>query len=574
MLSTTSKSVDFGSSSLVGDLLLRRSTITAEQLLAAKAYQTQHGMAFVASLVRLGFVTEQDLVAQLHREYRLPIVDPLTVKPSVEALESIPPLLVHKHQLLPISREGSTLTVAMADPSNLVALKEVKFLSDCTVKVMLAGARAIEAAIERHYSQSSYAEVLTELNGKTGQDEEQDVDLRELQRITQDAPIVKLVNALMSDAIEKRASDIHIEPHSDEMQVRFRIDGVLCDVMQPPAKFKRALASRIKIMAGLDIAERRLPQDGRLRVRMAGGKEEVDFRVSVLPTVYGEKVVLRVLARSQVDFEMKRLGFSTEQLTQFRRALGQSWGMILVTGPTGSGKTTTLYGALAELNGVTRNISTAEDPVEIHLRGINQVQISEDIGLTFASALRAFLRQDPDVIMVGEIRDGETAGIAVKAALTGHLVLSTLHTNDAPSAVTRLVDMGVEPFLVASSVNLVIAQRLVRRICPSCRVPDEASVETLRALGFAAEEIDGLAVYRGAGCYDCANTGYRGREAIYEVFAINDDIRQMITARCSAVDLKRKALAEGMRTLRDSGLEKLRAGVTTVEELLRVAAPE
>src|SRR5438477_4406115 len=454
--------------STLGGLLVKKSIVTPEQLVRAKTDQQQQGGPLVTSLIRLGIIRDDDLLITLHQEYRLPILDLQSIEPSPEVLRLIPPVLAQKHHVLPISRNGSILTLAVADPSNLAAFNEIKFLSGCDVKVVLAQAGAIEKAIKKNYNQSAqaYEEVLAKLEVEKPRDN--GVDLDELQRASEEAPVVKLVSTLRSDAIEKRASDIHIEPYEDDIRVRFRIDGVLHEIMQPPVRLKAAIVSRIKVMAQLDIAERRLPQDGVIKMKM-GGNKEINFRISVMPTVFGEKVVLRLLAKGNLEYDLNKLGMDEVEFRHFRKAIAEPSGMVLVTGPTGSGKTTTLYSALATLNKIERNISSAEDPVEIYMRGINQVKISEDIGLSFATVLRSFLRQDPDVLMIGEIRDFETIEIAVKAALTGHLVLSTLHTNDAPSTIGRMLNMGVDAFLVSSSLNLIVAQRLARVICAQCK---------------------------------------------------------------------------------------------------------
>jgi len=457
----------------------------------------------------------------------------------------------------------------MADPSNLTAINEVKFLTGYDVKVAVAAPTVIQHAIERYYDrQTDYDEVLSLLGNDSLEllHGEAEIDLKELERATEEAPVVRLVNALLTDAIRKRASDVHVEPYEKMLRVRFRIDGVLYEIMQPPLRLKNALTSRIKVMAQLDIAERRLPQDGRIKMKLAGNKE-MDFRVSVLPTMFGEKVVLRLLDKSNLQLDMTKLGFEERALKHFKDAIYKPFGMVLVTGPTGSGKTTTLYSALAELNKVSTNISTAEDPIEFNLVGINQVQMHDEIGLNFAAALRAFLRQDPDVIMVGEIRDFETAEIGVKAALTGHLVLSTLHTNDAPSTVNRLLNMGVEPFLVASSINLIMAQRLARVICAQCKEEHPVAPEVLRELGWTGEP---FMAYRGAGCTACGGTTYRGRIALYEVMPMGDELREQVLAGATALDLKRAAVGAGMKSLRQSGLSKVADGMTTIEEILRV----
>ena len=557
-------------SSRLGDLLQRRGDLSAEQLLQAVEAQREHGGALSSHLVRLGFLSEEKLLSYLEREYRLPVVDPLSLDISREVLNVVPPALVRKHHLIPTSLVRSTLTLAMADPSNLMAINEVKFLTGFDVKVAVTAPTVLQAAIERYYDHghAAYDEVLSALGNENVEvvRSEDDIDLQELEKSTEEAPVVRLVNALLTDAIRKRASDVHVEPYEKLLRVRFRIDGVLYEIMQPPMRLKNAITSRIKVMAQLDIAERRLPQDGRIKMKVGGGSD-MDFRVSCLPTIFGEKVVLRLLDKSNLQLDMTKLGFEEQALRNFKDAIYKPFGMVLVTGPTGSGKTTTLYSALAELNKVGTNISTAEDPVEFNLVGINQVQMHDEIGLNFAASLRAFLRQDPDVIMVGEIRDFETAEIGVKAALTGHLVLSTLHTNDAPSTVNRLLNMGIEPFLVASSVNLIMAQRLARVICPHCREDAPMPIEALREVGWTGEP---FVPQRGGGCQTCSGTSYKGRIALYEVMPMTDALREQILSGGSAIELKRAAAEGGMKTLRQSGLSKVAEGVTTLEEVLRV----
>src|SRR5262245_51345670 len=480
------------------DLLVPRGQIDPANLERAMTEQRNNGGALASHLVKLGYINEDALLSYLQKEYRLPVVDPSNLDIPPEVLGLVPPAMAQKHHLIPVNLVRSTLTIAMADPSNLVAINEVKFLTGYDVKIAVAGATAIQRALDRYYdATANYDQMLTEL-GEGGDVQlvqgEEEISLQDLERATEEAPVVRLVNALLTDAIKKRASDVHIEPYEKMLRGRFRMDGVLYEIMQPPVKLKNAITSRIKVMASLDIAERRMPQDGRIKLKL-GSNREMDFRVSVLPTIFGEKVVLRLLDKSNLQLDMTKLGFEERALSDFKEAIYKPHGMVLVTGPTGSGKTTTLYSALAELNKVSSNISTAEDPVEFNLVGINQVQIHEEIGLTFAAALRSFLRQDPDIIMVGEIRDFETAEIGVKAALTGHLVLSTLHTNDAPSTVSRLLNMGVEPFLVASSINLIMAQRLVRVICPNCKTESPISQEALLGIGVAPEMADGMICY-------------------------------------------------------------------------------
>ena len=560
-------------SSRLGEALQKRGELTPEQLVKALEQQREAGGALSTHLVKLGFLTEETLLSYLEREYRLPVVDPLSLEIPREVLNVVPQALVLKHHLIPTNLNRSTLTLAMADPSNLMAINEVKFLTGYDVKVAVSAPTAIQHAIEHYYdSHTDYDEVFAKLDSQAVEvlRDEDEVDVRELERATEEAPVVRLVNALLTDAIRKRASDVHVEPYEKMLRVRFRIDGVLYEIMQPPLKLKNALTSRIKVMAQLDIAERRLPQDGRIKMKLAGAKE-MDFRVSVMPTLFGEKVVLRLLDKSNLQLDMTKLGFEEGALAHFQAAIAKPFGMVLVTGPTGSGKTTTLYSALSELNKPSTNVSTAEDPIEFNLPGINQVQVKDEIGFNFAAALRAFLRQDPDVIMVGEIRDFETAEVGVKAALTGHLVLSTLHTNDAPSTVNRLLNMGVEPFLVAGSINLIMAQRLARLICTQCKEEHPVAPEVLRELGWSGEPIT---AYHGVGCPACAGTGYRGRVALYEVMPMSDELREQILGGVSALELKRTAIAGGMKTLRQSGLTKAAAGMTTIEEVLRVTAAD
>ncbi len=555
--------------SRLGDLLQRRGDLTAEQLTKALEAQREHSGALAYHLVKLNLISEEDLLAILEREYRLPVVDPASLDIARDVLALVPQALVIKHHLIPTSLSRNTLTLVMADPSNLVAINEIKFLTGYDVKIAVASPAAIAAAIDRHYNNdANFDEVLSQLgtdNMEIVKDED-DVDLTELEKATEEAPVVKLVNAILTDAIRKRASDIHIEPYEKVLRVRFRVDGVLYEMMQPPLRLKNAITSRLKVMAALDIAERRLPQDGRIKMKLSGNKE-MDFRVSCLPTMFGEKVVLRLLDKSNLQLDMTKLGFEESALKHFKDAIYKPYGMVLVTGPTGSGKTTTLYSALAELNKVANNISTAEDPIEFNLAGINQVQMHDEIGLNFAAALRAFLRQDPDIIMVGEIRDFETAEIGVKAALTGHLVLSTLHTNDAPSTINRLLNMGIEPFLVASSVNLILAQRLARVICANCKEDQPVADDVLRNIGWTGKS---FVPQHGTGCVNCGGTGFRGRIALYEVMPISDGLREQIISGGTAIELKRVALQDGMASLRQSGLIHVARGTTTIEEVLRV----
>ncbi|MFN8627454.1 MAG: type IV-A pilus assembly ATPase PilB [Candidatus Binatia bacterium] len=563
-------------STRLGELLAKRGLITSAQLSKALEEQAGDDTPISAVLVRLGFISETNLAACLQKEYRLSLVDPSDMNVTSEVIRLIPSTLVQRHHLIPINLSGSSLTVAMSDPSNLVAINEVKFLTGHDVKVAVACVSSIAAAIEKYYEQgANYDEVLGEFEGEDVEliESAEEVDLKELERATEDAPVVRLVNAILTSAMKRRASDVHLEPYETMFRVRLRVDGVLEEIMRPPVKLKNAITSRVKIMAALDIAERRLPQDGRIKLKLGRG-QEMDFRVSVLPTLFGEKIVLRLLDKSNLQLDMTKLGFEDAALNDFKDAISKPYGMVLVTGPTGSGKTTTLYSALSELNKIGSNISTAEDPVEFNLTGINQVQIHEEIGFSFANALRAFLRQDPDIIMVGEVRDFETAEIAIKAALTGHLVLSTLHTNDAPSTINRLLNMGVEPFLVASSVNLIMAQRLARVICAGCKAPIELPPQALLDIGVRREEIGSFACFQGVGCSQCNGSGFRGRVALYEVMPVSEELRDLVLNGASASEIKRCAVGLGMKTLRQSGITKLRAGITTVGEVVRVTMPD
>ena len=562
------------SSNRLGELLVREKLISLQQLRQAQDEQRRSGQNLGYTLSKLGYISDDDITNFLSAQYRLPAVDLESHDVDAEVIRLVSREVCEKHKLLPVSRSGSSLIVAMADPTNLHAIDDIKFLTGFNVEPVVASETAIQQAVERYYNVGpSYDEVMAEFSIDDEdidfQAESDELNVLELERASADAPVVRLVNVLLLNAIRKRASDIHVEPYERKLRVRYRVDGVLHEEMAPPLKLKNALVSRLKIMSQLDIAERRLPQDGRIKLKLGRGRE-MDFRVSVLPTMWGEKVVLRLLDKSNLQLDMTKLGFDAAPLVDFKWAIGQPWGMVLVTGPTGSGKTTTLYSALSELNQSDVNISTAEDPVEYNLPGINQVQMHDEIGLNFAMALRSFLRQDPDIIMVGEVRDFETAEIAVKAALTGHLVLSTLHTNDAPSTISRLLNMGVEPFLITASVNLVLAQRLARRVCPDCRREVEFDREALLDMGFADEQAETTKVMRGAGCPSCNNTGYRGRVALYEVMRFSDDLKERVLQGDSTAELKAAAIRAGMSTLRVSGIRKVMEGVTTPEEVLRV----
>ncbi|WP_437573022.1 type IV-A pilus assembly ATPase PilB [Sorangium sp. So ce887] len=556
----------------LGELLVREKLISLQQLRQAQEEQRKTGQNLGYALAKLGYISDGEITSFLSTQYRVPAValDEYEIDAEVSRLVSRD--VCEKHKIIPISRSGTALVVAMADPTNLHAIDDIKFLTGFNVEPVVASETGITEAIERSYNVGpSYDEVLSEFGEEEVgfQVEADDLNVLELEKAAEGAPVVRLVNAILLNAIKKGASDIHVEPYEKKLRVRYRIDGVLMEEMQPPIKLKNAIASRLKIMSSLDIAERRLPQDGRIKLKMGRGRE-MDFRVSVLPTIWGEKIVLRLLDKGNLQLDMAKLGFDPKPLGDFKWAIGQPWGMVLVTGPTGSGKTTTLYSALSDLNQIGSNISTAEDPVEYNLHGINQVQMHDEIGLNFAMSLRSFLRQDPDIIMVGEIRDFETAEIAVKAALTGHLVLSTLHTNDAPSTISRLLNMGVEPFLITASVNLVLAQRLARKICTDCRVPLRLDSAVLLDFGFTEQQVARADLVRGGGCKTCNGSGYKGRVALYEVMRFTDSLKEMVLQGASTAELKAAAIKGGMLTLRMSGIEKVLAGVTTTEEVGRV----
>jgi type IV pilus assembly protein PilB len=564
----------------LGDLLVREKIITPEQLNTALRAQKESGghTRLGSTLVQLGYVSDEEVTNFLSRQYGVPAINLqyFEIDPSVVKL--IPEETAKRYQILPLSRVGAALTIAMVDPTNVFAMDDIKFMTGFNIEPVVASEPAIAEAIEKAYGSSAREENVDELLASMGdeadvelQAEQAEIDLGELEKSADEAPIVKLVNIVMSDAVKRGASDIHIEPYEKEYRVRFRIDGVLQPIMSPPLKLKDAITSRIKIMAKMDISEKRLPQDGRimLKMQMGGKKKQLDFRVNCLPTLWGEKVVMRLLDKENLRLDMTKLGFEPESLEKYQHAVLKPYGMVLVTGPTGSGKTNTLYSSVSLLNKPDTNIITAEDPVEFQLHGVNQVQMKETIGLNFATALRAFLRQDPNVILVGEIRDFETAEIAIKAALTGHLVLSTLHTNGAPETISRLMNMGIEPFLVATAVHLICAQRLVRRICVECReevpLPPQAKMEA----GFTAEEARTAKIFKGRGCTTCNGTGYKGRTGLYEVMEVDDEIRELILIGASAVELKKKAMERGMITLRRSGLIKIKEGMTTLEEVAR-----
>jgi type IV pilus assembly protein PilB len=556
----------------LGELLVREKLISLSQLRHAQEEQQKSGNNLGYTLAKLGYVSDDEITSFLSQQYRVPTVNLEEYEIDPEILKLVQKEPCERHKVVPVSRTGNSLIVAMADPTNLNAIDDLKFLTGYNIEPVIASETAIHAAIEKYYNAGpSYDEVMAGFDEKEIEfaDGEDDVNLMELEKASEDAPVVRLVNMMLLNAIKKGASDIHIEPYEKKLRVRYRIDGVLAEEMTPPLKLKNAIISRIKIMASLDIAERRLPQDGRIKLKLGKGRE-MDFRVSALPTIWGEKVVMRLLDKSNLQLDMTKLGFDQAPLDDFKWAINQPWGMVLVTGPTGSGKTTTLYSALTELNKVAHNICTAEDPVEYNLHGINQVQMHDEIGLNFAMALRAFLRQDPDIIMVGEVRDFETAEIAVKAALTGHMVLSTLHTNDAPATISRLLNMGVEPFLITASVNLVLAQRLARKICVDCKQQIRYEQKVLEDCGFSAEQIATAKLMKGAGCRTCNGSGYKGRLALYEVMRFTDTLKEMVLQGASTAELKLAAIKNGMMTLRMSGLRKISDGITTPEEVMRV----
>jgi type IV pilus assembly protein PilB len=597
-------------SAKLGEILVRENILTPQQLREALDYQREHGGRLGFNLVKLGLVSDDMVTAVLSRQYGVPSVNLDLFDVEAAVIRLIPREVADKYSVLPLSRVGATLTLAMVDPTNVFAMDDIKFMTGLNIEPVVVSEAGVQEAIEQYYGGSREIELASmveaTLAGTNGNghangngngfamasdavslaqldfdqeasddveviDEDDEIDVSSLARMSEDAPVVRLVNVLLVDALQRGASDIHIEPYEKEMRIRFRIDGVLYDVMHPPLRLRDALISRIKIMSKLDISEKRLPQDGRIKIKLRseGRSRELDFRVSTLPTLFGEKVVMRLLDKEKLMLDMTKLGFEPESLVKFKRNIERPYGMVLVTGPTGSGKTNTLYSALQSLNTTETNIMTAEDPVEFNLMGINQVQMKEQIGLNFAAALRSFLRQDPNIVLVGEIRDFETAEIAIKAALTGHLVLSTLHTNDAPSTISRLMNMGIEPFLVATSVNLIQAQRLIRRVCVECKEVLPTPPEALVEIGFTPEEARDLKIYKGRGCAKCNNTGYKGRVGLYEVMEITDDIRELILIGASALELRKRAVENGMLTLRASGLVKIRNGVTTIEEVVR-----
>jgi type IV pilus assembly protein PilB len=569
----------------IGDLLLKAGLISEQQLNEALQLQKTSGGKLGYNLVKLGYVKDEDITSLLSEQYGVPAIHLEHFEIDESILRHIPAEVAQKYLIMPIERTGATLTVAMADPSNVFALDDIRFITGYQVEPVVASEASIREAIDRYYGSShemQLKDVMDQVASEEQQaaasggdleemEEEEAVDPADLEAASQDAPVVRLCNLFLTDSVRKGASDIHIEPYEKEFRVRFRIDGVLQEVLKPPMKLRDAIISRMKILAKLDIAEKRLPQDGRIKMRMKldGKTKEIDYRVSTVPVLFGEKIVLRLLDKEGLKLDLTKLGFEPESMEKFQRNISKPYGMCLVTGPTGSGKTNTLYSAVGQLNTIDTNIMTAEDPVEFNILGCNQVQMKESIGLNFASALRAFLRQDPNIILVGEIRDFETAEISVKAALTGHLVLSTLHTNDAPSTISRLMNMGIEPFLVATAVNLIQAQRLIRRVCKECKEPHNLPKKALLEIGFTEEEADTVQVMKGRGCPTCNGSGNKGRIALMEVMEMTDTIRELVLMGSNAVELKKAAIEEGMITLRRSGLIKIAAGVCGVEEVVR-----
>jgi type IV pilus assembly protein PilB len=563
----------------LGELLTKASLISQDQLKEALRVQKETGGKLGETLIKLGFVSEEDITECLSQQFGVPSINLQHFEIDAGVIKLIPGDVARKYNILPVNKTGATITIAMADPTNVFAMDDIKFMTGYNVEPVVASELGIKAAIDSYYGTTSSLElkkVMEDLQTQESADlevleEDEEMDVSALADSAEEAPVVKLCNLILTDAIKRGASDIHIEPYEKEYRVRFRIDGILYEIMNPPLKLKDAMTSRMKILAKLDISEKRLPQDGRikLKIKLEDKNKELDFRVSVLPTLFGEKIVMRLLDKDNLRLDMTKLGFEPESLVRFEEAIFKPWGMVLVTGPTGSGKTNTLYSALSKVNSPEVNIMTAEDPVEFNLPGINQVQMKEQIGLNFAATLRSFLRQDPNIILVGEIRDFETAEIAIKAALTGHLVLSTLHTNDAPSTINRLMNMGIEPFLVATATQLIAAQRLVRRICGNCKEPVDMTPQAVANLGYKKDEVGTFTIFKGRGCEKCNNTGYKGRVGLIEVMQIDDDIRDLILAGGTAIDIKKKAIENGMITLRRSGLIKIKDGMTTVEEVVR-----
>ncbi|MBN1272652.1 MAG: type IV-A pilus assembly ATPase PilB [Candidatus Aminicenantes bacterium] len=567
--------------STLGDVLTREKLLSDDQLKRALEYQKKHDVPLGSAFISLNLVSEEDMAHALSRQLGYPYIDLNQFELFPEVIELVPVDVAKKHLIMPVHRIRSFITLAMVDPTDLDVIEDIKFRTGLSIQPVVASESAILNAISRYYGTSSdirVKQILDEI--ETGddtrisimEDEEDDYSVEEIVQSTEQAPIIKLVNTVFIDAIKKGASDVHFEPYDESFRIRYRLDGTLYEMMNLGLKYKNPVLSRVKILSTMDIAEKRLPQDGRIKMKAkleTGVKKEVDMRVSSIPTIFGEKIVARILDKEMLQLDLTHLGFETETLKIFQQNIIKPWGIILVTGPTGSGKTTTLYSAISVLNSMEKNIMTAEDPVEFYIKGINQVNIKEAIGLDFAASLRSFLRQDPDIMLVGEMRDFETVDIAIKAALTGHLVFSTVHTNDAASTITRLANMNVEPYLIADSVILVVAQRLVRKLCDKCKVEDNLLPEQLIDLGYREDEVKKIKVFKAEGCSHCSNTGYKGRIAIYEVLQINDDMRRLILDKAQSKDIKKIAVSRGMSTLRRSGLNKIKDGVTSVEEVLR-----
>jgi type IV pilus assembly protein PilB len=557
----------------LGDLFVKEGLITEQQLREGLAEAKTSGFRIGYALVHLGFVAEEELTRMLAKQYRVPAVDldKITVDPKI--IKMVPANVAQKHLVLPLRRVGRMLTVAMTNPTDFSAIDDLKFISKLEIEPVIVGEYTLRKHLEKYYGTGQEEAQVAGLLEEWGEmdveviEDSEDEDYSALAAEIDSAPVVKFINGLLTDAVHKGASDIHIEPYEKEIRIRYRIDGALQEVMKPPMKMKAALTSRIKILADLNIAERRVPQDGRIKLKLKN--KVVDFRVSTLPVIFGEKIVLRILDKGNLTFDLTKFGFEPKAEKDFMWAIQRPYGMVLVTGPTGSGKTTTLYSALSQINTIDTNIMTAEDPVEYNIYGINQVLVRTEIGMTFAAALKAFLRQDPNIIMVGEIRDIETGGIAIKAALTGHLVLSTLHTNDTPSTITRMIDMGLEPFNVASALNLLSAQRLARRICQNCKVETTYTEEYFRSGKVDLDWASKLTFYKGEGCDACGGSGYKGRCGFYEVMMMSTPLRKAIMDEKGTDELRELARSEGMLTLREDGLKKVERGITTMEEVIK-----
>ena len=565
----------------LGELLLREKVLTPDQLKSALEVQKEKNVPLQTALVSMGLVSEEEMAQALSRQLGYPYIDLDQFEVYPDVVNLIPVEIVKKYMIMPIHRIRSFLTLAMVDPTDLEVIEDIRFRTGLSIQPVIASESGILNAINKYYGSSSSLRVKkiiedialaddTQVN--IVEEEKDDNDVRELVQATEEAPIIKLVNEIFVDAIKKGASDVHFEPYEQSFRVRIRMDGILHEQMNLPMKFKAPVLSRVKILSNMDIAEKRLPQDGRIKMKVKlenGGRKEVDMRISALPTIFGEKIVSRILDREMLKLDLTDLGFEEDSLEKFQEAIRRPWGIILVTGPTGSGKTNTLYSAVSTLNSLEKNIMTAEDPVEFNISGLNQVHIKEEIGLDFPRVLRSFLRQDPDIMLIGEMRDRDTVDIAIKAALTGHLVFSTLHTNDAPSSIPRMVNMGVEPFLIADSMILVAAQRLVRRLCQKCKVAHKLPEKALLDIGFLPDEVKSVQVWKAGGCNYCNNTGYKGRTALYEVMPVDDDMREQILMRAQSREIKKKAIEKGMLTLRRSGLIKIKNSVTSIEEVLR-----